>query len=63
MVKLNKELKDVNKVSPYIGEWIEIAVYGVGKRKYAVSPYIGEWIEIHFPSSPLSAAFCLTLHR
>ena len=34
------------KVSPYIGEWIEIRLTSLESRLNAVSPYIGEWIEI-----------------
>ena len=34
------------KVSPYIGEWIEISGASGADEPRLVSPYIGEWIEI-----------------
>ena len=36
------------KVSPYIGEWIEIIDDLIIEMSEKVSPYIGEWIEIDY---------------
>ena len=39
------ELK-ARSVSPYTGEWIEIAKFELEPDDKTVSPYTGEWIEI-----------------
>ena len=41
-----KPVIDVVRVSPYIGEWIEIKNLHDKVANRLVSPYIGEWIEI-----------------
>ena len=50
-------------VSPYTGEWIEIASLAHQKLSGTVSPYTGEWIEMLELNNNAFAYIGLSLHR
>ncbi|WP_414603385.1 hypothetical protein [Streptococcus equi] len=50
-----------DKVSPFMGEWIEIQKQIAEQMKISVSPFMGEWIEIDNRQQEVSE-ICLAFH-